>query len=115
MENPQDRQKIMADLVLLEKIHTDFFQDVCVDYFLENPIAVEFILGVNHIVSRIYEGKAKVKIDIQKDHDFFIWSAKLKIYSKSLTNDEILSKNNVIFYEIEIAGLSSGFNLVVLT
>ncbi len=115
MKNPLDEQKTMSDLIDLEKIHTDYFHDVCVDYFSENPIAIEFILGVNHIVSRIYEGKAKVKIEIQKDHEFPVWSAELNIYSKVLTNDEISSKNEIIFDEIEKAGLSSGFNLVVLT
>jgi hypothetical protein len=89
--------------------------DAVFDYFSKDSVALGFVKGLHRIVDRVYEGKAKIGLDVFKDHEACELRSEATIYSGLPIDDEFDKKDALVFKEIKLTSIEAGFGCVIVS
>jgi hypothetical protein len=84
-------------------------------YLAEKPLATAFLCGLKPIIKKVYEGNAQLKISFPDDPDRGFPVPVVSILSGLPVGDDFIAKDELLYDEIQQAGLIDGLRYVILS
>jgi hypothetical protein len=84
-------------------------------YLTETPLATTFLCGLKPIIKKVYKGNAQLKISFPDDLDRGFPVIAVTILSGLPVDDDFAAKDELLYKEIQQAGLMDGLRHVILS